>query len=121
MQREDRVPLPARQQAFERLLFPLQPVDRLRLLAVLVHRQHQAAIEQLLVDVDGRGGEEHHHRTFHAILMRDEPARLRVLARRCDRQHAFALQQLQRVGGAAGALPLPRWPAPCALRSISPM
>ena len=61
------------QQAFERLRLALQPVDGLRLLAVLVHRQHQAAVQQFLVDVDGRGRQEDHHRAFDAVLLRDQP------------------------------------------------
>ena len=69
---DDVAPLLAADEAFERLLFPLQSVDRLRLLAVFVDRKHQAAVQQLLVDVDGRRGEKHHHRAFHAVLMRDQ-------------------------------------------------
>ena len=42
------------EQAFERLALALQPVDRPGLLAVLVHRQHHAAVQQLLVDLDRR-------------------------------------------------------------------
>jgi len=43
------------EQALQRLRFPLLAVDRLGLLAVLVHRQHQATVQQFFVQVDGRG------------------------------------------------------------------
>ena len=71
------------QQAFEGLRLALLLVDRLRLRAVLVHGQHQAAIQKLFVQVYRRRGEEEHHRAFDAILVRDEPpvvASLPVLA-----------------------------------------
>jgi hypothetical protein len=38
------------QQAFERLPFALQTVNRLRLLSVFVHREHQAAVQQYRVE-----------------------------------------------------------------------
>ena len=76
-----------RQQPFERLRLALLFVDGLGLRAVFVHRQHQAAIQQLFVQVYRRGGEEDHHRAFDAILMRDEPPRRGVFAR-CSRWSA---------------------------------
>ena len=38
----------------------------------------------------------------HAILVGDEFAGRRIFARRCDREHPFALQQLQGVSGPCG-------------------
>lgn len=58
MQGENRFALPARQQAFQGLLLALLPVDSLRLLALFVHRQHETAIQYLLVQIDGGGREE---------------------------------------------------------------
>ena len=46
----DLAPLLLLQEAFERLLFTLQTVDGLRLLAVFVDREHQAAVQQLFVE-----------------------------------------------------------------------
>ena len=74
-------PLLPRPQPFERLRLALLFVDRLRLCAVLVHRQHQAAIQKFFVHVDRGRRQEDHHRPFHAILMRDEAACCGVLAR----------------------------------------
>ncbi len=74
-------------------------MDRARLLSILIDRQDQTAIEQLFIDFDGGGRQEDHHRTLDAILMRHELARRRIFAGGCDREHAFALQQLQRIGG----------------------
>lgn len=47
-----------RQHAFERVGCPLRLVDGLGLGATFVDRQDQAAVEQLLVDLDGGGGQE---------------------------------------------------------------
>ena len=103
MQPDNLAALVALQQSFERLGFPLQAMDCLRLLTVGVDGEHHAAIQQLLIDIDGRCGEEHHYRAFHAVLLRHQLARRRVLAGRSDAEHAFALQELQRVCSAAGA------------------
>jgi hypothetical protein len=94
MQRGNGLAAAPGQQAFERLRLTLPAVDGAGLLAVLVHRQRETAVEQLFVDLDGGGGEEDHHRAFDAVLMRDQAAGGRVLAGGSDRQHAFALQQL---------------------------
>ena len=103
MQADDVFPGLPREQAFQRAPGALQTVNRLGLLAVLVHREHQAAVEQLLVDLDRGGGQEDHHRTFDPVLLRHQVARGRILAGRCDSELAFGLQQLERVAGAAGA------------------
>lgn len=46
----------------ERAAEPLLPMDGRGLLASFVHAQDQAAVHQLFVNVDGRGGQERHHR-----------------------------------------------------------
>ena len=91
-------------ESLQRLRLALLLVNRPRLRLVLVHRQHHATVQQLFVDVDGRRGQEDHHRTLDPVFMRAQTARVRVLAGRGDAQLAFRLQQLQRVGGAACAL-----------------
>ena len=50
--------------AFDRLLFALQPVDRLGLAAVFIDRQHQAAVQELFVELDGSRRQEDHDRAF---------------------------------------------------------
>ena len=55
-------------------------LDRRCLLPALVDGQHHAAIEQLLIDVDGRGGEEQHYRAFHPVFLGDQLARLGIFA-----------------------------------------
>ena len=94
MKLQNRTPGFAFVQAFDGLRFPLQTVNRLCLLALFVHRQHQAAVQQFFIQVDGRGCQKDHDRAFHAVLMRDQLARCRIFAGGCDRQPAFALQQL---------------------------
>ena len=101
---DDRLPVLAGQEAFERSALPLEAVDRPRLLPGLVDRQDQAAVEELLVDVDGGGGEKDRDRPLDPVLVGHEPAGLRVLARRGDRELAFGLEELQGVGGPLGAL-----------------
>ena len=91
--------LPLAGVALQGAQLPLQPVDGPGLLPVLVHRQHHAAVLQLLVDLDGGGGQEDHHRPLHLVLVRHQPPRGRVLAGGGDGQLPLALQQLQRVGG----------------------
>jgi hypothetical protein len=92
------------QQALEGLPLALAAMDGARLLAVLVDREHETAIEQLVVDLDRRGGEHDHHRALHPVLVRDELPRGRVLARGGNRQLTFGLQELQCVAGALGTL-----------------
>ena len=87
------------QDAVERRGPPLQLVDAPRLLPALVDGQDEAAVEELLVDLDRRRRQEDHHRPFDAVLLRDEPSRLRVLAGGGDRELAFGLEELQRVAG----------------------
>jgi len=91
-------------QAVERALDALQAMDGLGLRAPLVHAQHNAAVQQLFVDLDGRRRQEDHHRTFHAVLLRHEVAGVGVLAGARNGQLAFALQELQGVARAARAL-----------------
>ena len=98
MHGKDRVAVPPLQQPFERLRLALHPMDGLRLLAVFVDREHKAAVQHLLVEIDRRRRQEDHHRPFDAVLMREQPARRRVFAGAGDGQHAFRLQQLQRIG-----------------------
>jgi hypothetical protein len=64
-------------------------MDRLSLFPIRIHRKHQAAIQQFFVYVDRRGGEEHHHRAFHSILLRYELSRRRIFSGGCDGEHAF--------------------------------
>ena len=62
------------------------------------------AVQELLVDLDGRRREEDHHRAAHPVLLGHEPPARRVLARRGDRQLALALQELESVGRPLGPL-----------------
>ena len=62
------------------LCLALLLVDRLGLLPLLVHREHDAAIQQLLVHVIRRGGQEDHHRAFHRVVVRHVLAAHRVFA-----------------------------------------
>lgn len=84
--------------AHKRARRALQVLNRTRLLGPFIHRQHQAAIQKLLVDVDARRRHHHHHRPRHLVLLRHQPPRLRVLARARNRQLPRALQNLQRIG-----------------------
>ena len=88
---EDRLAVLPGEEPFERLRFALQAMDRPRLLAVLVDAQDETAIQQLFVDLDRRRRQEDRDRPLDLVLVGDEPARVRVLARRGDRQLAFAL------------------------------
>ena len=78
-------------------------MDRLCLHPVFIHRQNKAAIQQFFVDVDRRGRQKNHHRTFDPVLMRDVPSAHRVFAGAGDGQLTLALQQLQGVGRALRA------------------
>ena len=75
-------------------------VDRAGLLPSLVDGEDQAPVLQLLVDLGRGGGEEQHHRPLDPVLLGHQASRLRVLARASDRELAFGLQELQRVGRA---------------------
>ena len=89
----------ARQGAFG----ALAGVDGFGLRAAFVHREHDAAVQQLFVDLDGGGGQEDHHRAFDPVLLGDEVAGHGVFAGAGYRQLALGLQELQGVAGARGA------------------
>ena len=98
-----------RDQARQRAALALHAMNAPGLLGALVHRQRQAAVLQLLVQVNGRGRQKNHHRAFNVIFLRHHLARLRVFAGAGDGQLAFALQQLQaRSWRAPLRLPRPR-------------
>ena len=103
MEADDPVLVFSGQEPFDRLGLALQLVDPLRLLAVLVDREDEAAVQELLVDDGGRRRQKDHHRPFDAVLLRDEAAGVRVLPRGRDRQLAFRLEELQRVAGSFGS------------------
>lgn len=103
MHPDDPLPFGAADEAFERLLFALQPVDGLRLRPVFVHREHETPVQQFLIDVRRRRRQKEHHRAFYPVFVRDELSRRRVLSRRRDRERSFALQQFQGIGRAARA------------------
>jgi hypothetical protein len=94
----------ARPDPFQRALGALLAVDGARLLAAFVDRKRQTAIGELLVQIHRRGGKDRHHRAGDVVLVRDQLAGGRILAGGRNRQLALGLQQLQRVGGARGAL-----------------
>ena len=75
----------------------LERMDARRLLGAFVDGQCEAAVLQLLVQVDRRRCQHDHDRPFDAVFLRLHPARLRVLARRGDHQLALRLQKLQGV------------------------
>ena len=81
-------------------------MDGPRLGAVLVDGQDQAAVTQLLVQLGGCRRQQQHHRALDAIRVGREPPGRRILAGGRDRQHALALQQLERVAGPGHALVL---------------
>ena len=74
-------------------------LDRAGLLAALVDREHEAAIDQLLIHIDRSRGQEQHHRPLHPVLLGDQHAGRRVLAGGGDRQLALRLQHFERIGG----------------------
>ena len=82
MHGKDRVAVLPLEQPFDRLRLALHAMDGLRLLAVFVDREDHAAVQHLLVEIDGRRGQEDHHRPFDAVLMRQQAARRRVFAGR---------------------------------------
>jgi hypothetical protein len=104
MQLHDPGPLAPCPQALGSARFALLPMDRPRLFAFLVHRERNAAVQQLLVHLVCCGREEEHHRAFDHVLVRHVLAAHRVFAGRGDIQLAFRLQQLQRIAGAFRAL-----------------
>ena len=69
MQLSDILAVPSSQQALEGLTLSLQSMNGPSLLPIFVYGQDDAAIEQLFVDLDGRGGEKDHHRPFDAIFL----------------------------------------------------
>ena len=91
-------------EASQRFLEALARMDGAGLVAALIDGQHQAAVFQLLVEVDR--GRRHHqgHRAFDAIFLGDQLSRGGVLARARNGERPLALQQLQRIGGMARAL-----------------
>ncbi|OQC68361.1 MAG: hypothetical protein BWX48_00069 [Verrucomicrobia bacterium ADurb.Bin006] len=97
--REQVFALLVRQQTRERAPLALHAMNALGLRRALVHRQRQAAVLQLLVQVNGRGRQENHHRAFDVIFLRDHLAGRGVFARAGDGEFAFALQKFQRVAG----------------------
>ena len=94
-----RAPL-APDRALSRARQPLRLVNGDGLLPGLVHREHDAPVLQLLVEVDGGGGQEDRRRAFDVVLVGHQLARGRVLAGRGDGELALALQQLEGVAGA---------------------
>ncbi len=74
MHLEHRPTLPVGDQPAERLALALALVDLAGLLAVLVHRQDKATVEQLLVDVHRGRGQEDRNRAPDAVGVRDQPA-----------------------------------------------
>src|SRR3546814_12346299 len=56
-----------RQQPLQRLAAALQGMDGAGLLTAFIDREHQAAVHQLLVDVDRGGGQGQHHRSLDPI------------------------------------------------------
>ena len=104
VQAHDLVPPRPRLQAFERLRLALLLMDGLGLFAVLVDRQHKAAIHQFLVHLVRRRRQEQHHRPLHRVLVRNQLAAHRVFAGAGDIQLALGLQQLQRIARGLRAL-----------------
>jgi len=104
VQPHEGAPLLSREQSRERAPRPLPLVHPPRLRACLIHREHERTVQELLVQVRGRGGEHDRHRSLHPVLLRHQPSRVRVLARACDREHALALQELERIARPLRAL-----------------
>ena len=86
-------------QAFERPRLALQGVNAFGLLPRLVHRQHQAPVEELLVYLHRCRRQEQHDRAFHMVFLRLHAARGGILAGAGDGELTFRLQQLHRVAG----------------------
>ena len=96
---QEGLPFLPRHESGQRPPFPLHLVNAPGLLGALVHRQRQASVLQLLVQVNGRGGQEDHDRAFDVVFLRHHFAGGRVLAGAGNGQLAFALQELQGVAG----------------------
>jgi hypothetical protein len=92
------------QEASQRLRLPLLLVNRLGLRPVLVDREDEAPVEELLVDFDRRRGQKDHHGALDPVLLGDEPTRRRVLAGRRDGELALGLEELERVARPLGPL-----------------
>lgn len=73
------------------------------LFAAFVDGQHQTAVEQFFVHIDGRGGEHQHHRALNAVLLGHQVAGGFVLAGAGNGQFAVRLQQFQDIGRLANA------------------
>ena len=84
--------VPLGQEACQRLPFPLLAMDRSRLRAILIDREHEAPVAQL--------------RALHSIRLGREPPGRGIFPGGRDRQHPLALQELQRVAGPADPLVL---------------
>ena len=108
------------EEAVEGLRGTLPLVDRAGLAPVLVDRQDDAAVQELLVDVDRGGGQEDRRRPRDPVGVGHQPTRGHVLARRGDGQLAFGLQELECVGGRCAPSSSTTARTLCA-RSVSPM
>ncbi|PHM30165.1 hypothetical protein Xsze_04367 [Xenorhabdus szentirmaii DSM 16338] len=73
-------------------------MDGFRLFTGFIDRQHQTAVEQLFIHINGGCGQHQHHRAFHRVAFGDEVPGCFVLARACHGQLAVTLQQLERIG-----------------------
>ena len=121
VQLDDLVALRPAPTALERLRLALLLMDRPASARGLRSPSARAAIQQLLVHVLRRRGQEDHHRAFDRVLVRHQLAALRVFAGRGDLQPAFAT--------ATASAHRRRVRAPCCsamarilcLRSVSPM
>jgi hypothetical protein len=89
--------------AFEGLRCPLPLVNPLRLLAALIHGEHEASVQKLFVQIDRRRSHERRHRAGHRVLVRHELAGHGVLAGASDCQSALGLEELERVRGVCGS------------------
>ena len=104
MHGKHRVAVPPPQQPFDRLRLALHSMDSLRLRPVFIDGENKAAVQHFLVEIDGRGCQEDHHRAFDSILMGQQAPCRRVFAGAGDSQNTFGLQQLQRIGRCVRAL-----------------
>ena len=59
----------------QRAPFPLQLVNAPGLLGALVHRQRQATVLQLLIEINRRRRQKNHHRAFDVVFLRHHLAR----------------------------------------------
>ena len=70
---DHRLALVVGEQPVQRLALPLALVDRPGLLALLIHREHDAAVQQLLVHVDRRRGQHDRHGADAPVGVGDQP------------------------------------------------